>query len=360
MLVIQPATRRYAPTLLLAAGLAIGLPHASRADTPAPAPPRVNVFPGPLIVRANTYGNFDTACVAGVIGNEGDSGRCQVEGYDPSVAGYSHYDSVDSVGLFVSNSSKPPTLTLPGASFPTPTRIAVSPPLTPQDLARLRPGMHVAAGTAPPFRSEIASWDGGGHFIDLIGGWGRAGHAEPGQIPPGGVPVFINKIERVWALNANVLLLPGGAQSGVGFELGMVNANRAPPETTWGYDSINLGCGSQPVEHPECMAGSAFIARGNWQVAYRAQSGRVAAFMVDQTGKTGNGIGLLSEAPLQPQASDQPSFDFLQYNPAGRGPAFGSPRPGAWWRGASLSPHPRQPAGAKAPRSSSTASRRKA
>jgi hypothetical protein len=257
---------------------------------------------GTLKAGRMTAGQGDRAVVASIVANsapEAHGGPAAVLGYEPGL-GAASYGDIDSVAAYLSNTGRPPLFVVSGAALTVSADGArvVMPagrPLGAPQLAQLFRGMQVLTNHAPAWTGWIEDWDPAGRWVRLIGGFTHlGGSTAPGQDPAAGLPppggqaieVAFAPLTKVWIENGNCFL-PGGAyaaRSCAGYELGMFNETGRdhswrgladPAGYSWGFDAVNLG---------RNRAGSAHIARGNWDVGFHANVGGRFAFLDEGVG----------------------------------------------------------------------------
>lgn len=257
---------------------------------------------GVLKAGRMTAGQGDRAVVSSIIANsapEALGGPAGVLGYEPGL-GAAAYGDIDSVTSYLANTGRPPLFVVSGAALTVSAEGArvVMPaglPLGGAQLRQLFRGMQVLTNHAPAWTGWIEDWDPAGRWVRLIGGFTHlGGSAAAGQDPAAGPPppggqaieVAFAPLTKVWIENGNCFL-PGGAfapRSCAGYELGMLNETGRdhswhgladPAGYSWGFDAVNLG---------RNRAGSAHIARGNWDVGFHASVLGQFAFLDEGSG----------------------------------------------------------------------------
>ena len=258
-------------------------------------------YGGSLRVNNTTTRNRDYAGVLTAVANS--TGPAGVLGYTPGI-GAVFYPNIDSVAIYGENTGRAPLFTLAGCTFSvaknsdgtTYTARLLMPagsPLTAAQLAQLAPQLQILTNHQQPVTAWISTWDPAGTWVQFTDGFFVLGNPNPALgLDPTNMPtqggaalqVAFGPITKVWAHNANIFLKSGPftAQQSAGFELGIFQQSGtnhtwlgdfSPNGAySWGYDSINFG---------PANGGTAFIARGAWDVGFQSRAGLTAAYMVD-------------------------------------------------------------------------------
>lgn len=235
-------------------------------------------------ISRDLFGILDQAAGYAVMCNVADAGA-QVNGFSTD-SDLATYDDRDSVGLYVQNSAPALFFTTTGTTYTTTTLTSS----TPAPVEKLKIGMIIDTLHSPKYSGRITSFTPDGLTI-TVSGWFKQGNTASGQLPANGTNAVINKLTKVWALNANATIEAySDANKVTGFELGVVNNKFAwtlgSPNTSWGYDCNNLGAYRTEV---------AFVQRGDFFYGFSSRGAYRAGFHVEENTQVSE-YGLLIES----------------------------------------------------------------
>jgi len=262
---------------------------------------------GTLKANRSTAGQGDNGAATAFIANDFPDVQPGVLGYIPGLSALT-YSEIDSVCTYNSNRGRVPFFVATGCTFsvtPGGTARVIMPagsPLTAGQMGQMFNGMQLLTNYVQPWTAWVDTWDPAGTWVQVIGGFGHlGGSTAPNQDPTGSpvagggpVQVAFAPITKIWGENTNVFVgvdaagnstAPFGAIKVSGYELGVFNEtgqthtwrgeNDQPNGYSWGFDAVSLG---------KYRAGTAFVARGHFDVGFQARAGVTAGFLADGPG----------------------------------------------------------------------------
>lgn len=231
------------------------------------------------VFAADTFGTFENAVAGASIANEADP-RPQVLGLYNSQA-LSRYPDGDSVAHYFSNRSTKPTVVANSGTITYTDKSVRVTGATVANLDKILPGMYIDTYHAPNrYRSFIDKVDIENQTIYVKDGWYlvQTGGSTSPSVPGNGVGFDVNRISKIWAINANTFLEEGdAATASVLAELGIFN--RTTTGLSQGVDIVNFLLQSQygmRVRRDTSNPDSKNFQRGTWvqdsEVAHYTQA----------------------------------------------------------------------------------------
>lgn len=221
----------------------------------------------------DTFGTFDNAVVASLIGNRTSAPTTQVMGTtDPSAT-----TERGSVTLFCDNTTRVPTLTSASTTF-TATSVVFGLGV---DVSGVEVGMIVDAGTKSGLVTAV---DSATRTLTIGGGWRLSGGAT--TAPADGTTAIVNRVNKVWAgnfigrktdaatLDLSIAVMEVGVETDkddAATGLDMRGVDGGGTSYSWGIDVVSIPAAGRPT--------IAYNARGNFQYHFAASGAFDALFI---------------------------------------------------------------------------------
>jgi hypothetical protein len=254
-------------------------------------------------VYRDTFGTFESAAGSSVVVNRGTGQQqtaTEVEGV--TTPGVAQYQGFDHVGFFAAAYS------FPSQIYPGSGAIYTTTTLTQAGLSAfvVERGMLIKTSHATWFVGKVVSKAGDTITVD---GW-YAQATGIAAIPANGTGGIINPNTKIWVHNANLHLpATGNADSGTGFELGLLCDKTGSGANTVGFDVITLS-GEDSKAHYE--------SRGNTTDGYHSSNATQASFHASQsTSLGGSRYGFFSETAKTGFLSSVDTNAFVATNATG-------------------------------------------
>lgn len=235
------------------------------------------LLPRHIGVAKDLYGVRRNASVISARANSGADGfNTQVTGVN-TTQDLADYGSVDNVTAFFDCTSKPyetwEVITNPIYS-------ATGFSATGYDFTKLKKGMVLRTDHATPYFGLVREVNGQSVTISE---WRKKG-STTGEIPEAGIGLHINPVDKLWALNCNIILAPDTRSDNCAIaEFGLVNNTTPNPRSLNCFDMVILpgstyGATSGFFVHSSSLASSKFDA------CYRARNSNSvgAGFFADK------------------------------------------------------------------------------
>lgn len=203
-----------------------------------------------------TFGTKDTAATFSVTTAGKAEEATQVLGFTAD-SDASVYPDRDSVSVFAQNVSQAPVFASSSTTF---TATTVTAPGLAAVAASIKEGMLVDVAGAPKWTGTVTGINGD---TLTVSAWYVVDKSRTASTPPSGAAIKVNPTTKIWAMNANVTLMPDGdANAATGFELGLLPVKPGTGGSVWGFDAVGFG--------PE-PAYAGHIARGSLTRGFSAE-----------------------------------------------------------------------------------------
>ncbi|AUR97676.1 coil containing protein [Vibrio phage 1.243.O._10N.261.54.B5] len=240
----------------------------------------VNFGSKSLKVWKKASGIKDSAVAASFSLGDETEPKTQVTGVN-APSELANYSNRDCVAVFAQNLSRPARFTTSDTTF---TATSVIIPSLPDDLYE---GMliDVNQGGSPWYTARIESVSG--NTITVLA-WYEVGTANQGT-PSDGEEIKVDSFTKIWAHNANIeIKTDGEANSGTGFELGLLCQKTGSGASTGGFDVAVLD-GEEPLYgfRARGTAGhtlkNGFLASDNARISYASENAEIGQLIDNPT-----------------------------------------------------------------------------